>query len=168
MKKRLNNFWKWAIGLSICACMIGGIVAKSVFNTTVKIVGENKTFLASLMNDFYANKKIDSRIVSTAKDSVIETFNKFAKGKGKFLSLGEADTIPLASDLISHCVELSYNVPVNFEKGTVTFTIRVLNEKAGQKVMTASGTEGVLEKESFRRRVTGQLPESSYKSSPRW
>lgn len=168
MKSRSKKIWTWVVGSGICLMMIGAVIAKGAFGLAVGTINSNRTFLHSFVSDYFSGKSVDDRILAPNIASVRQAFEKVLKEKGKFVSIGEADNIPIASDLLHRCKELSYNFPVTFEHGTATFTFRVRNEKSGQKVMWAAVADGILPPESFRKRVTGQLPESSYKNSPRW
>lgn len=168
MKSRKRQFWRWTIGIGLCLAIIGIIVAKSVFNLAVGTINTNRIFLLGFVADYFDGKSVKDRILVDSQKAVINGFAKQLKEKGRFVSVGEPETVPIASDLLNRCKELSYNLPVVFEKGTVTFTFRVCNEESGQRIVWSSATDGVLARESFRRRVTGQLPESSYKNSPRW
>ena len=81
-----------------------------------------------------------------------------ASQMGKLISVGSPDTIPSMMDAISKGWELSYNVPVQFEKGYQTFTIRVRNDGLDQKVISITSTKGILARDNVKSRLRDQLP----------
>jgi hypothetical protein len=85
-------------------------------------------------------------------------FSEVEKQLGKFESFGDPDTIPNVNDTISKGWELSYNLPIKFEKGYKTLTIRIRNEGFDQKIVSLLAYNGILPKDNVRTRLKAHLP----------
>ena len=124
------------------------LIAKSLWADVRAKVGRDKSFLATIIDDYYHKKNVDERIIDPSRNQVHNVMNAATKEKGKFLSIGNTDTIPSLEDARNRCFELSFNVPVQFEKGFKTLTFRVRNLTEGEKVVWVEGSDGILPRQS--------------------
>lgn len=156
--RKRKNIWTWILAVFLIIAIPMVFVGKSVANTFRSIVGRNKTFIDSIVIDNYQGKTIDGRVGDLAKGQVRNIFGEVGTKKGKFLALGEPDTIPSFVDLAGQGGELSYNLPVQFEKGFVTFTFRVQNKDEDQKVIWLTYSDGIAPHDDFKSRLRNKLP----------
>lgn len=157
--KKKKAILAWVLGVGFCLLIPTAFIGKAVLTDLRSKVGRNKSLLNDLVVNNYAGKTIDDVILETSRNQVHTVFLKALKEKGKFVELGVADTIPSISDALGGATELSYNLPVRFEKGYVTFTFRVKNEDdASQRVVWAEVVDGVLPHDDMKMRLRKHLP----------
>jgi hypothetical protein len=142
------------------------IIGKSAFQELAARIGSNKSFVNQMIRDHYAGKDTSSAIMAGVKPQVDKVLNDAEKQLGKCLAFSTADTVPAFGDVISKGWELTYNLPVQFDKGYKTFIIRVRNDKDSQKIVSMSSIDGITAKNSIKRQIKEQLTGSSGKSSP--
>ena len=143
------------------------IVGKSAWGELAAKIGSNKTFVSNVIKDHYAGKDTSGSILETTRPQVKTTLDDAEKQLGKCLTFNTADTVPSFNDVISKGWELTYNLPVQFEKGYKTFIIRVRNEGFDQKIVSMSSVDGITIKNSIKRNIKEQLTGSNEKSSQR-
>jgi len=148
----------WIAGICVCLAIPSAFMAKSVWNDFRSKVGRNKSFLNEFVTNNYAGKKIDDVVLNDSRNQIHNIFAKAEKEKGKFVELGVADTIPSFSDALNEGAELSYNLPVQFEKGFMTFTFRVRNKDWDQQVIWAEVSEGIAVHDDVKMRIRNRLP----------
>jgi hypothetical protein len=156
--KKKKNWLAWVLGVLVLLAIPMAFVAKAVWSTFRVKVGQNKNLINTIVRDNYAKKPIDNVILDTSRNQVHNIFNKAEKEKGKFLALGVADTIPSFEDALNDGAELSYNLPVQFEKGFVTFTFRVRNKENDQQVIWAEMNDGILPHDDVKMRIRKHIP----------
>ncbi len=156
--RKRKNIWTWILAIFLIIAIPLAFVGKSVANTFRSIVGRNKTFIDAVVVDNYQGRSIDDRLGDLAKGQVHNVFRDVEKKKGKFLALGVPDTIPSFVDLVAEGKELSYNLPVQFEKGFVTFVFRVKNKDDDQQVIWLDYSDGIAPHDDFKSRLRNKLP----------
>ncbi len=142
----------------MCLIVPSAIIGKSSWNEFRAKVGNNKAFLATLLTNNFNNKSIEEMVWEPSRKDAKKALEEGASQMGKLISVGSPDTIPSMMDAISKGWELSYNVPVQFEKGYQTFTIRVRNDGLDQKVISITSTKGILARDNVKSRLRDQLP----------
>ena len=154
MKSRKKKPWlAWIIGSALCLLVPMAIIGKSSFDELASKIGRNKTFVNNLIKDHYANKDTSSLVLEGTRQQVQTVLDDAEKQMGKCLAFDTADTVPTFKDVISKGWELTYNLPVQFEKGYKTFTVRVRNEGESQVVVSMSSVDGITAKNSIKRQI---------------
>ncbi len=158
MKSRKKKPWlAWIIGSALCLLVPMAIIGKSSFDELASKIGRNKAFVNNLIKDHYANKDTSSLVLEGTRQQVQTVLDEAKKQMGKCLAFDTADTVPTFKDVISKGWELTYNLPVQFEKGYKTFTVRVRNEGESQVVVSMSSLDGITAKNSIKRQIKDSL-----------
>ena len=158
MKVRKRKQWlAWTLGILAFLLATGAVVGKSVLNDLAAKIGSNKVMISKAIKDRLEGVNIDDQIIDSARPSVLESIDGGSKKMGKMLAIETADTIPNISDIFNHGRELSYNLPVQFEKGYKTYTIRVRNDGSGPKIVGAFWVDGITERQSLKRELKKHL-----------
>jgi hypothetical protein len=142
------------------------IVAKSAWGDLAAHIGSNKVFVNSVIKDHYAGKDISASVMDDARVDVNKVLDDAEKQMGKCLAFNTADTVPAFGDIISKGWELTYNLPVQFDKGYKTFIVRVRNEGDAQHIVSMSSVDGITVKNSIKRQLKEKLTGSIGKNSP--
>ncbi len=145
------------IGIILCLLVPTALVAKSAWVHLAANIGSNKEFLTTTVKGYYDGKTIDSTISDSTRKQSKAVLNDAMKQLGKFLNFESADTIPAFSDVLNNGNELTYNLPVHFEKGYKTFTFRVNNEGPEQKILWITSVDGITAKISIKRNIKEHL-----------
>ena len=156
--KKKKPWLSWVIGLALCAIVPCAIIGKASWNEFRARVGSNKEFISNVIHDYYGGKNIDDGIMEAAREPGKKVLAEAGKQMGNFIAFETADTIPTFNDAISKGWELSYNLPVQFEKGYKTFTIRVRNDKGTQKIVSMTSMDGITTRKSIKNELKQQLP----------
>ena len=146
------------IGGALCLIVPSATIGKSSWNEFRAKVGNNKVFLEALVTNHFNNKSIETMVWEPSRKDAKKALDEGGSQMGKLISIESPDTIPSMMDAISKGWELSYNVPVQFEKGYRTFTIRVRNDGLDQKVISITSTKGILARDNVKSRLRDQLP----------
>lgn len=133
------------------------IIGKSSWNELASRIGSNKTFVNQVIKDHYAGKDTNSSVLEGTQTQVKAVLDKAQKQLGKCLAFDTADTVPNFNDVISKGWELTYNLPVQFEKGYKTFIVRVRNDGFDQKIVSMSSVDGITAKTSIKRQLKERL-----------
>ncbi|MEI8283083.1 MAG: hypothetical protein WCG75_11810 [Armatimonadota bacterium] len=158
MKLRKRKNWlAWTLGILSFLAATGAVVGKSVLNDLATKIGSNKFMITNAVKDRLNGANIDQLIIESARPSVLETIDGGSKQMGKLVAIETADTIPNVSDVLNHGQELSYNLPVQFENGYKTYTIRVRNDGSNPKIVGAFWVDGITERQSFKRELKKHL-----------
>jgi hypothetical protein len=148
----------WIVGVALSIAVPSAIVGKSAWNEIRAKVESNKSFVTSLVKDHYEGKDISSSVVDIAQADVVKSLDEARTKLGKCVSYDSIDTVPSFNDAISKGWELTYNLPVQFEKGYKTFTFRVRNEGFSQKVIWMTAIDGITARQSIKRQIKQQIP----------
>jgi hypothetical protein len=158
MKSRKKKPWLvWIIGLAVCLIVPCVIIGKSSWNELASRIGSNKTFVNKVIKDHYAGADTTSAVLDGTRIQVKTVLDKAQTQLGKCLAFETADTVPNFRDVISKGWELTYNLPVQFEKGYKTFIVRVRNEGFDQKIVSMSSVDGITAKNSIKRQLKERL-----------
>ena len=166
MKSRKKKPWlAWIIGSALCLVVPCAIVGRAAFTQFASRIGSNKAFVKAVIQDHYAGKDTTEFVVVDAREQVKIVLEDAQRQLGKCLSFNTADTVPSFGDAFSRGWELTYDLPVQFDKGYKTFIIRVRNEDTGQKIISMSSVDGITPKNSIKRQIKEQIQGSSDKNS---
>lgn len=158
MKKSKRKTWlAWVGGIVLCLLVPTAIVGKAAWSHLAANIGSNKEFITNTTKDHFAGKNIDSALDGSAKAKIISVFDVAEKQMGTELEIESADTIPSFSDVLNSGKELTYNLPVHFEKGYKTFTFRVNNEGPEQKILWIMSIDGITARNSIKRNIKEHL-----------
>lgn len=159
VKTRKKKPWlAWVLGLALCSIVPVAIIGKASWNEFRARVGSNKEFISNLVKDYYDGKPIDDGIMEAAREPSKKVLADAGKQMGMFKAFETVETIPTFNDAISKGWELSYNLPVRFEKGYKTFTIRVRNDKGTQKIVSMASMDGISARRSIKNELKQHLP----------
>ena len=157
MKSKKRKPWLgWLLGIVLCLLIPASIVGKAAWSEFRAKVGSNKTFVTSLVKDFYEGKNISRVTIDPAQAKAV--LDEATHQLGKFLEFDSIETVAHFNDAISRGWELSYRVPVHFEKGYKTFTIRVRNEGLNQRVVWITSEDGLATRKAFKEKLKLHLP----------
>jgi hypothetical protein len=158
VKSRKKKPWlAWIIGFALCLIVPSAIIGKSSWNELAARIGSNKVFVNNVIKDHYAGKDTSTFVLEGTRDQVKTVLDEAQVKLGKCLAFDTADTVPTFRDTISKGWELTYNLPVQFEKGYKTFIVRVRNEGFDQKVVSMSSIDGITAKNSIKRQLKESL-----------
>lgn len=144
-RRRKKQVFVWIAGIGLFILVPTLTVGKFALSDMASKVGRDKQMLVKTVTDFYNGAKL-----SLGSD-IRSEMTKATKEKGKFLAVGVPDTVPNVNDLLARGAELSFNLPVQFEKGYKTFTFRVRNAPASAEILSAMTSEGILPTDNFRK-----------------
>ena len=147
----------WVGGIALCLLVPGAVVGKSAWSHLAANIGSNKSFLTTTVKDHYDGKNVDTTMTDSTRKQSKAVLDDAAKQMGKFLEFDSADTIPSFSDVLNSGNELTYNLPVHFEKGYKTFTFRVNNEGPEQKILWITSADGITARNSIKRNIKERL-----------
>lgn len=158
MKSKKKKHWlAWIGGTILCLAIPMAFFAKSSWNDFRAKVGRDKTFITELVKDHYSGKNVDERVLDKSRNQLRNVLTDAQKQNGKFLAIDAPDTIPSIADAFNQGEELSYNVPVQFEKGYKTFTFRIRNAQTGEQAIWLTSTDGILPHDDVKKRIKKHL-----------
>lgn len=156
MAKKKKRF-AWLIpGFFICLIPTG-IGGSFIVKDVRARNGQSKTLIRNFAAAVIEGKQPEG-LSPEAKAQADEVLSAMKKDGGKPLRVGELDAVPSVRDLLKNGEHITFNLPVEYEKGVRTWVFRVRNGDGHPLIVGMSYAGYKLPHDSVRTRIEHVLP----------
>ncbi|HLO98129.1 MAG TPA: hypothetical protein VK171_06015 [Fimbriimonas sp.] len=153
MSKKSKPKWvAWLLpGFLIClipTAIVGTVVGKDLKSR----IGQSKWMVRKFADSVIKNSE-KANITPTALERAKSSLTALNKTGGKPLEYGIVDAVPSVKDFLNNSDEVTFNLPVKYEKGVKTWIFRVKNTDGNPVIIDVKHADSELERDSIGTRL---------------